>query len=51
VGTTDGVTWYRNFARLPWDDPGVNDLRTPISQREEFYQALKVRKVPRSVRQ
>ena len=25
---------------------GVNDLRTPISQTEEFYQALKVRKVP-----
>lgn len=25
---------------------GVNDLRTPISQTEEFYMALKVRKVP-----
>ena len=25
---------------------GVNDLRTPISQTEEFYQALKIRKVP-----
>ncbi|MFQ5818269.1 MAG: prolyl oligopeptidase family serine peptidase [Terriglobia bacterium] len=25
---------------------GVNDLRTPISQTEEFYQALKMRKVP-----
>jgi dipeptidyl aminopeptidase/acylaminoacyl peptidase len=25
---------------------GVNDLRTPISQTEEFYEALKVRKVP-----
>ncbi len=25
---------------------GVKDLRTPISQTEEFYQALKVRKVP-----
>ncbi|HKG91254.1 MAG TPA: S9 family peptidase [Gemmatimonadaceae bacterium] len=25
---------------------GVNDLRTPISQTEEFYQALKLRKVP-----
>ena len=25
---------------------GVNDLRTPISQTEEFYQALKVNKVP-----
>ncbi len=25
---------------------GVNDLRTPISQTEEYYQALKLRKVP-----
>jgi len=25
---------------------GVNDLRTPISQTEEFYMALKVRKIP-----
>lgn len=25
---------------------GVNDLRTPISQTEEYYQALKVLKVP-----
>ncbi len=25
---------------------GVNDLRTPIAQTEEFYEALKVRKVP-----
>jgi len=25
---------------------GVNDLRTPISQTEEFYEALKVRKIP-----
>lgn len=69
VGTTDGVSWYRNFAKYPWDDPsehlqrsplmyvgnvktptmlmcGVNDLRTPISQTEEYYQALKVLKVP-----
>jgi dipeptidyl aminopeptidase/acylaminoacyl peptidase len=69
VGTTDGPSWYRNFEKLPWDDPsehlrrsplmyvgnvktptmlmtGVNDLRTPISQTEEFYEALKVRKVP-----
>ncbi len=69
VGTTDGATWYRNFAKMPWEDPsehlrrsplmyvgnvktptmlmtGVNDLRTPISQTEEFYEALKVRKVP-----
>jgi dipeptidyl aminopeptidase/acylaminoacyl peptidase len=69
VGTTDGPSWYRNFAKLPWEDPteylkrsplmyvgnvktptilmtGVNDLRTPISQSEEFYEALKLRKVP-----
>ncbi len=69
VGTTDGSSWYRNFAKLPWDDPtehlarsplmhvgnvktptmlmtGVMDLRTPISQTEEFYQALKILKVP-----
>ncbi len=25
---------------------GVNDLRTPMSQTEEFYEALKIRKVP-----
>jgi len=25
---------------------GVNDLRTPIAQTEEFYEALKVRKIP-----
>lgn len=69
VGTTDGVSWYRNFEQYPWEDPsehlrrsplmyvgnvttptllmcGVNDLRTPISQTEEFYQALKVLEVP-----
>ncbi|MEO7520296.1 MAG: S9 family peptidase [Gemmatimonas sp.] len=69
VGTTDGASWYYNFAKYPWDDPtehlkrsplmyvgnvktptmlmtGVNDLRTPISQTEEFYEALKVRRVP-----
>jgi dipeptidyl aminopeptidase/acylaminoacyl peptidase len=69
VGTTDGVSWYRNFKKYPWDDPsehlqrsplmyvgnvktptmlmcGVNDLRTPISQTEEFYQALKMLRVP-----
>jgi dipeptidyl aminopeptidase/acylaminoacyl peptidase len=69
VGTTDGVSWYKNFEKYPWDDPsehlrrsslmyvgkvktptmlmcGVNDLRTPISQTEEYYQALKVLKVP-----
>jgi dipeptidyl aminopeptidase/acylaminoacyl peptidase len=69
VGTTDSPGWYRNFAKLPWEDPsehlrrsplmyvgnvktptmlmtGVRDLRTPIAQTEEFYQALKIMKVP-----
>ncbi len=69
VGTTDGASWYYNFARYPWDDPsehlrrsplmyvgnvktptmlmtGVNDLRTPMGQTEEYYEALKIRKVP-----
>ncbi len=69
VGTTDSPNWYRNFAKLPWDDPtehlrrsplmyvghvttptmlmtGELDLRTPIPQTEEFYEALKLRKVP-----
>jgi dipeptidyl aminopeptidase/acylaminoacyl peptidase len=69
VGTTDGASWYRNFEKLPWEDPsehlrrsplmyvgnvrtptqlmtGVNDLRTPMGQTEEFYEALKVQKVP-----
>ncbi|MEO8448676.1 MAG: S9 family peptidase [Gemmatimonadota bacterium] len=69
VGTTDGASWYYNFAKLPWEDPsehlrrsplmyvgnvktptmlmtGVKDLRTPMPQTEEFYSALKLRKVP-----
>ena len=69
VGTTDGIGWYRNFAKYPWEDPsehlkrsplmyvgnvktptllvtGEKDLRTPVSQTEEYYQALKVLKVP-----
>lgn len=69
VGTTDGNSWYNNFAKYPWDDPsehlrrsplmyvgnvktptmlmtGVNDLRTPMGQTEEYYEALKVLKVP-----
>ncbi len=69
VGTTDGPNWYRNFAKMFWEDPsehlersplmyvgnvttptmlmtGVKDLRTPITQTEEYYQALKMRKVP-----
>jgi dipeptidyl aminopeptidase/acylaminoacyl peptidase len=73
VGTTDGAGWYRNFEKLPWEDPtehlrrsplmyvgnvktptmlmtGVNDLRTPMSQTEEYYQALRVLRVPAMVR-
>ena len=69
VGTTDGASWYYNFAKLPWEDPaehlrrsplmyvanvrtptmlmtGVNDLRTPMEQTEQFYRALKLRRVP-----
>jgi dipeptidyl aminopeptidase/acylaminoacyl peptidase len=69
VGTTDGPNWYRNFEKLPWEDPsehirrspltyvgnvktptmlmtGVLDLRTPMPQTEQFYSALKLRKVP-----
>ena len=69
VGTTDGASWYHNFAKMPWEDmtehwqrsplkyvgnvktptmlmTGELDLRTPISQTEEFYEALKMRKVP-----
>jgi len=65
VGTTDGIGWYRNFEKFPWEDPsehlrrsplmyvgnvktptmlmtGVNDLRTPMPQTEEYYAALKV---------
>ena len=69
VGTTDGASWYRNFAKLPWDDPsehlrrsplmyvgnvstptmlmtGEKDLRTPMEQTEQYYKALKLRKIP-----
>jgi len=68
VGTTDGPSWYWNFAKLPWEDmtehwdrsplkyvghvttptmliTGELDLRTPMAQTEEYYQALKFRKV------
>ena len=68
VGTTDGSSWYRNFKKLPWEDPaehlrrsslmyvgnvttptllltGENDLRTPMEQTEQYYQALRLRKV------
>ena len=69
VGTTDGSSWYRNFKKLPWEDPeehlrrsslmyvgnvttptllltGEKDLRTPMEQTEQYYQALKLRKIP-----
>ncbi len=69
VGTTDGASWYRNFEKMPWDDPeehlrrstlmyvgnvttptmlmtGDRDLRTPMEQTEQYYRALKMRKVP-----
>jgi dipeptidyl aminopeptidase/acylaminoacyl peptidase len=65
VGTTDGVNWYNQFQKYPWEDPleyavrsplhyvanvttptmlmtGEADLRTPISQTEEYYRALKL---------
>lgn len=68
VGTTDGVMWYDQFRKKPWEDPmeyavrsplhhvgkvktptmvmtGEADLRTPMSQSEEYYRALKLRKV------
>ena len=69
VGTTDGSSWYRNFEKMPWDDPeehlrrstlmvvgnvttptmlmtGERDLRTPMEQTEQYYRALKMRKIP-----
>ncbi len=30
VGTTDGVSWYRNFEHFPWDDPTEHLRRSPI---------------------
>jgi len=67
VGTTDGIMWYEQFKKMPWEDPmeyaarsplhyvanvttptmvmtGEADLRTPISQSEEYYRALKMLK-------
>jgi len=67
AGTTDGVMWYDQFRKKPWEDPmeyavrsplhyvakvttptmvmtGEADLRTPISQSEEYYRALKLLK-------
>jgi len=65
VGNTDGINWYNQFQKYPWEDPmeyavrsplhyvanvrtptmlmtGESDLRTPITQTEEFYRALKI---------
>jgi dipeptidyl aminopeptidase/acylaminoacyl peptidase len=65
VGTTDGVNWYNQFQKYPWEDPmeyavrsplhyvanvttptmvmtGEADLRTPMTQSEEYYRALKL---------
>jgi dipeptidyl aminopeptidase/acylaminoacyl peptidase len=30
VGTTDGASWYRNFAKLPWEDPSEHLRRSPL---------------------
>ncbi len=30
VGTTDGASWYRNFAQLPWVDPSEHLRRSPL---------------------
>jgi len=30
VGTTDGASWYHNFAKLPWEDPTEHLQRSSI---------------------
>lgn len=30
VGTTDGVSFYWNFTKLPWDDPSEHLVRSPL---------------------
>lgn len=30
VGTTDGISWYRNFEQFPWDDPSEHLRRSPL---------------------
>ena len=30
VGTTDGIGWYRNFEKFPWDDPSEHLRRSPL---------------------
>lgn len=29
-GTTDGASWYRNFEKLPWEDPSEHLRRSPL---------------------
>jgi dipeptidyl aminopeptidase/acylaminoacyl peptidase len=31
VGTTDGVNWYRQFEKYPWEDPMSYALRSPLN--------------------
>lgn len=31
VGTTDGPSWYRNFDKLPWEDPSEHLRRSPLT--------------------
>jgi dipeptidyl aminopeptidase/acylaminoacyl peptidase len=31
VGTTDGIGWYRNFEKLPWEDPSEHLRRSPLT--------------------
>jgi dipeptidyl aminopeptidase/acylaminoacyl peptidase len=30
VGTTDGISWYRNFEKYPWEDPSEHLRRSPL---------------------
>lgn len=30
VGTTDGIGWYRNFEKFPWEDPSEHLRRSPL---------------------
>ncbi|MFQ5538018.1 MAG: S9 family peptidase [Gemmatimonadota bacterium] len=30
VGMTDGIGWYRNFEKFPWDDPSEHLRRSPL---------------------
>jgi dipeptidyl aminopeptidase/acylaminoacyl peptidase len=31
VGTTDGVNWYRQFEKYPWEDPMSYAVRSPLN--------------------